>query len=117
MINLSIIGNIGQDAEVKTFDGQQVCVFNVCCDAGKDKSVWVSVSSRSLATSNVVRYLVKGQLIYAQGLMTTRVYMGRDGQYHAGINLFANDVRLCGAAPKTEQQQSQAAQQEYDTPF
>ena len=93
MVTLSIIGNIGQDAEIRSFDGQPVVMFNVCCDCGKDTSVWVSVSSRVHAQSKVVEFL-----------MSTRVYMGRDGQYHSGINLYAQDIRLCGPAPKQDQQ-------------
>ena len=105
MVTLSIIGNIGQDAEVRSYDGQPVVMFNVCCDCGKEQSVWISVSSRMHAQSRVVEYLKKGQLVYCQGMMSTRIYMGRDGLYHAGINIYANDIRLCGAAPKPEQAQ------------
>ena len=107
MVTLSIIGNIGQDAEVRSYDGQPVVMFNVCCDCGKDASVWVSVSSRVHAQSKVVEFLKKGQLVYVLGMMSTRVYMGRDGQYHSGINLYAQDIRLCGPAPKQDQQQNE----------
>ena len=105
MVTLSIIGNIGQDADVRSYDDQPDVMFNVCCDCGKEKSVWVSVSSRIHAQSRVVDFLKKGQLVYCQGMMSTRVYMGRDGQYHSGINLYAQDIRLCGPAPKQEQTQ------------
>lgn len=105
MVTLSIIGNIGQDAEVRSYDGQPVVMFNVCCDCGKGASVWVSVSSRVHAQSKVVEFLKKGQLVYVQGMMSTRVYMGRDGQYHSGINLYAQDIRLCGPSPKQDQPQ------------
>lgn len=107
MVTLSIIGNIGQDAEIRSFDDQPVVMFNVCCDCGKDASVWVSVSSRVHAHSKVVEFLKKGQLVYVQGMMSTRVYMGRDGQYHSSINLYAQDIRLCGPAPKQDQQQNE----------
>ena len=105
MVTLSIIGNIGQDAQVRNYDGQDVLTFNVCCDCGKEQSVWISVSSRMHAQSRVVEYLKKGQLVYCQGMMSTRIYKGRDGEYHAGINIYAQDIRLCGAAPKQEQSQ------------
>ena len=105
MVTLSIIGNIGQDAQIRNYDGQEVLTFNVCCDCGKEQSVWISASSRMHAQSRIVEYLKKGQLVYCQGMMSTRVYMGRDGQYHAGINIYAQDIRLCGAAPKQEQAQ------------
>lgn len=117
MVTLSIIGNIGQDAEVRSFEGQPVCMFNVCCDCGKDQSVWVSVSSRVHAQSKVVDFLKKGQLVYVQGMMSTRIYMGRDGQYHSGINLYAQDIRLCGAAPKQEQGKEQSQGDKSDIPF
>lgn len=105
MVTLSIIGNIGQDAQIRNYDGQEVLTFNVCCDCGKEQSVWISVSSRMHAQSRVVEFLKKGQLVYCQGMMSTRIYMGRDGQYHAGINIYAQDIRLCGPAPKQEQAQ------------
>ena len=113
MVTLSIIGNIGQDAVVRSFDDQQVLTFNVCCDCGKEKTVWISVSSKAHAQSKVVEFLKKGQLVYVQGMMSTRIYKGIDGMYHAGINVYAQDIRLCGAAPKQEQSQSD----ETDRPF
>lgn len=106
MLKLSIIGNIGADAEVKSLNGESFCSFRVAhtsryTDRSSGKAVestqWVSVTINR-DVSNLLPFLTKGTKVWCFGDCSTRLYIGHDGQKHAGLNLRAQSVELCGGA-------------------
>ena len=86
-----IIGNLGADPEVRTFqNGGKVCNFTVACSESwkdkqtgekREKTEWVKVSvfSDGLA-STCEKYLRKGSKVYVEGKLQTRKWQDQSGQ-------------------------------------
>lgn len=86
-----LIGNLGADPEVKTFqDGGQVCNFRIATserwkdrDTGeqKERTQWHSVA---IFNEGIVRvaeqYLRKGSKVYIEGQLETRKWQDQSGQ-------------------------------------
>lgn len=111
MIKISFIANIGQDAQVRTSqEGKEFISFNACANEGKDKNHWISCSSNSFI--KLAPWLKKGQCIYGEGFITTRVYVARDGSNQVGLNCYLTQLELVGKAPEVNQQANQQASQQ-----
>lgn len=100
MLKLVIIGNLGADAEVKNENGNRFLSFRVADTImlkpkQEQITTWVSCSKNS-NFDNLVPYLKKGTKVYCSGRLTTRIYVGHDGNSHAGLNLLVNELVLCG---------------------
>lgn len=103
MIKISFIANIGQDAQVRTSqEGKEFISFNACANEGKEKSHWISCSSNSFI--KLAPWLKKGQCIYGEGFISTRVYVARDGSNQVGLNCYLTQLELVGKAPEVNQQ-------------
>lgn len=116
MIKIEFIGNVGADANIQTYDNKEFLTFNVACNSGKDRTCWVSCSlNHSL---KLKEYLVKGQTVYCEGALSTRIYVGKDGISMTGINCYINNIELIGKSPKNQGKQEQEQKQQEDTrPF
>lgn len=109
MLKISFIGNIGSDARVQQFQEGEFIVFNVACNEGRDRVVWVSCSSRNHI--KLREWLVRGQAVYCEGILITRLYTGRDGSQQIGINCLVNQIELVGSSPRNQQSQIQQPKQ------
>lgn len=104
MFKVEIIGNLGADAEKKTVNGSTFVGMNVAhTEKVVDKktgelapsTTWVSVTVNH-NIDKILPYLVTGTKVYVRGFMRLKVYTGNDGQKHAGINVSATELELCG---------------------
>lgn len=105
MLKLEIIGNLGADAEVRDMNGEKFCSFRVAHttkytdkQSGQvtEQTQWVSVTLNRDVT-NLLPFLKRGTKVWCYGDASTRMYTGHDGQRHAGLNLRAQSVELCGS--------------------
>lgn len=107
MLQLQLIGNLGADAQVKTYDGKEFLSMNVAHsqqfvdrDGVVHKSVqWVSVATNYFSR-NLVQYLVKGTKVFVQGSLSTKIFKGNDGAQHVGLNINADLIQLCGGSDR-----------------
>lgn len=111
MLQMTIVGYLGADAEVKESNGKP---FTTCRVAHTDKwkddaeqvhesTTWVDVviSGRP----KVVDYLKKGQLVFVQGSITLRVYSSeKDRCMKAGLTLNVNRIELLGGKSESNEQ-------------
>lgn len=106
MLKLSIIGNLGADAEAKVFNGEKFVSFRVAhtsrytdkeTGAITETTQWVSVTMNGDG-GGLLQYLKKGTKIFAWGDCSTRIFIGHDGQRHSGLNLRVQSIELCGGA-------------------
>ena len=85
-----IIGNLGKDPEVRTFqNGGRVCNFSVATsESWKDKATgekkerteWHRISILNDALVGIAeKYLKKGSKVYLEGQLETRKYQDKDG--------------------------------------
>lgn len=103
MIKISFIANIGQDAKVRTSEeGKEFISFNACANEGRDKIHWISCSSNNFI--KLAPWLKKGQYIYGEGFISTRIYVAQDGSNKVGLNCYLTQLELVGKAPEVNQQ-------------
>lgn len=90
-----IIGNIGQDAELKTTESGSFYSFSVAVNE-KDSTVWFSVTAPT-RFEKVAQYLKKGTKVYIEGKYTPKLYTNKDGQQVIGHSLSMYQVELLGS--------------------
>lgn len=99
MISLSIIGNLGKDAEVKEVNGKKVINFSVCHTQknkdGVEKSTWVECGKWGETTA-IAPYLLKGTKVYVEGIPDINVYKKNDGEPGGSIRVLVNKIELLG---------------------
>lgn len=117
MLKVEIIGNIGNDAVVKDFNGKKYIAFNVAhSEKYKDaqgntveKTTWVSVLKPG--ESNVVQYLKKGTGVYVCGDLSVKAYTDSQHQTQVGVNCLAREVQLLSGKRDQNQQPQQGTEQ------
>lgn len=104
MLQFTVIGNLGNDAEIKDFNGRLAIVFNVAHTerwtnekgVTSETTTWVSCIWNSDG-GNLLAYLKKGTMVYCQGSGSTRVYSSpKERAYVAGLNLRVSHIELVG---------------------
>lgn len=123
MLQAIIIGNLGADAQVKNVNGNVFVSFNVAHSERwtdefgnkNEKTIWVSCSL-SGDGGKLLKYLKKGQTIYAQGRLSTRVYSSEKARgYVAGINLSIQHIELVGPSKKDEEEKTETTEENNET--
>lgn len=104
MLQLTVIGNLGADAQVKDFNGRKAVTFNVAHterwtdeDGTKhETTTWVSCILNGDG-GNLLPYLKAGTTVYAIGAASTRVYSSpKERKMVAGLNLRIDHIELVG---------------------
>jgi single-strand DNA-binding protein len=104
MIKLQIIGNLGADCIQKEVNGKNVINFNVAhSEKYKDgngnlveKTTWVNCAYWSDKTT-IAQYLLKGQMVYAEGTPEAEGYTNKDGNVAATMRLRVMNIQLLGS--------------------
>ena len=101
-----LLGNLGKDPEVKTFqDGNMCCNFSIATSESwrdkqsgerREKTEWHSISISQDALAKVAqRYLKKGSKVYIEGQLQTRKW-----QDNSGNDRYMTEVVLKGFGGK-----------------
>jgi len=81
MLNLSLAGNLGRDAEFKTTQsGQELCSFSVGVSVGFGQSkqtLWVDVTKWGKGAQGLAGILRKGGKVAVSGELSTREHNGK----------------------------------------
>lgn len=102
MIKLTIIGNLGADAELKNQDGRSYVSFRVAHSerrqqadgTTKETTLWVSCTINGDG-GRLVSYLKKGTKVFVSGDADVRLYnSSKDHCLKAGLNCFVHDIEL-----------------------
>lgn len=136
-----LIGNLGQDPEVKSFqNGGRVCNLRIATsETWKDKQTgerkerteWHTVAVQSDGLVGVAeRYLRKGSKVYIEGQLRTRKWQDQSGndRYSTEVNVGMNGVLVMldgpqgrdgsqGAPVNTSRQMAPAGDLDDDIPF
>lgn len=103
MLQVTLVGHIGSDAEVKSSNGREFTTFRVAHsdrwtdDAGQvhEQTTWVDCIMNG--KPNVVEWLKKGQMVFVAGSSTLRVYSSqKDRCMKAGMTINVRQVELLG---------------------
>lgn len=114
MLQVSVIGYLGADAQVRSKNGNSFLCFNVAHTArvrqsnGEvvDQTQWVSVTMNHYS-ENFAKYLVRGTKVYVYGKLFSRIWKDAQGIANVGLNVLADIVELCGS--KSDAAQTTAA--------
>lgn len=103
MKNITITGNVGSNAELRTTqNGDDVCSFNVAVsDRRRKETIWFTVSYWGKAGTAVCNYIQKGSTITVSGDLFTKEYNNK-----TYLNVNAHTVTL-GKRGSSEQEQPQ----------
>lgn len=105
MLQFTVIGNLGGDAELHNENGSSYISFKVAhnerftkSDGSQvDKTLWVSCILNGEA-ANLRQYLTKGQLVFVSGDGDVRTYHSQvQRQMVAGVNIRVRQIQLLGA--------------------
>ena len=124
MNKVTLIGRLTKDAEVRTLSNEkQVVNFSVATNESYknkqgdrieqttyfDCAYWIS--------AKVATLLTKGKLVELTGRVSTRAWIGKDGEAHSGLNFHTSQIKLHGGGRKTETVQVTGEGKTDDLPF
>lgn len=115
---LTIVGNLGKDAERKNVGQAAVLNFSVAAKSGysdKEQTIWIDCAIwGKQAEGKIGDYLKKGQQVCVSGEFGTREYEGK-----TYITMRVASITLCGGKDKAVQapQQNQQKIDDDDIPF
>ena len=114
MLKIEIMGNIGNDAQVKDFNGKKYIAFNVAHSekfknaqgVETERTTWVSVLYPG--ESPIVQYLRKGTGVFVRGDMSVKQFQDGTHNWQVGVNCLAREVQLCPGGKRDQNQQQGA---------
>ena len=101
MINVTIAGRLGKDAEIRQTNGNSVCSFSVAADVGfgdNKQSHWFNCSMWGKRGEAIAPYLTKGTQVTVIGEFSEREYQGK--QYK---ELRVDNVKIQGGGSQAQQ--------------
>lgn len=132
MLKMTMIGNLGRDAEVRDVNGQKVIAFTVAHSEKytdrngqqQERTQWVACSYwRNDGQTRVAEYLKVGQKVYVEGFPSVKPYLTKDGQQAASLELRVLSLELVGSRnddggqrPQGGNYQSNQGQGNYNAP-
>lgn len=112
-----IIGNVGRDPEMRyTPDGKAQAKFSVAVSRywmnqeseRKEETEWFNIVAWDKLAETCGNYVTKGQKVYVEGRLQTRMWEGQDGQKHKSVDLVARDVVFMSPKAKTAAAEEEA---------
>lgn len=124
---ITIIGNLGQDPEMKYLpDGRPVTNFSVATnrrwknnDGTEGEEVtWFRVACFGKLAETTNQYLEKGRQVMVVGRVKANAYIDREGEARASLDLIAAEVKFLGSGNGQQHEAAPAAEQdEQEIPF
>lgn len=122
MLKCAVIGNLGNDPELKFLpSGQAVLRMNVAANQRvrvdgewQDATEWVRVTVFGNRAESLANLLKKGTRVYADGRLEARPWTNNQGQVKAGLEMVANDVEFMSSRQDDQQQPARQAQASND---
>lgn len=98
MNSLTITGQLGKDAELRTTPkGEQVLGFSVADSQGRDKpTIWWNCQLWGKRAESLAQYLTKGQAVTIIGTVSQRTYTDKQGMEKTTLDVKVNDLALQG---------------------
>ena len=114
MLKLTVLGNLGGDAEVKSVGDRSVISFNVAhneryrdkaSQSWQERTIWVRCNYwRDPQRTGVAEYLKKGVPVYIEGDLIVQAYTNKEGQPTAGIDCRVRVLQLVGGSKNDSSQ-------------
>jgi single-strand DNA-binding protein len=102
---VQLIGNVGNDPEIKTFDGgKKVVNFTLATNESYknekgekvEQTEWHKITAWGKIADIIEKYVTKGKEIAVEGKLTHRSYDDKNGEKRFITEVVANDILLLG---------------------
>lgn len=111
MLVVELIGNIGNDAQVKDFNGKKYIAFNVAHSekfknqqgVETERTTWVSVLKPG--ESGIVQYLRKGTPVFVRGELSFKQFQDSGHNWQVGVNCLAREIQLLPGGKRNQNTQ------------
>lgn len=115
---VTILGNLGKDAEIRYMPGTNdpVISFPICSNEysrSGEKQNWYNVNLFG-SSEKIVDHLTKGTGLFLKGRLNAKPWTGRDGEPRVNLNINTNRVEFVGG--KRSGTQTAASTQVADAP-
>jgi single-strand DNA-binding protein len=96
-----LIGNVGTDPEMRfTPNGNPVTSFRIATNRvyttsegeRRQETEWFTIVTWRKLAESCNQFLTKGQRVYVEGSLRTRIWEGQDGQKRSRVEVVANRV-------------------------
>jgi len=124
---ISVLGNIGQDAEVREVNGRYAINFSIAHNrkwtdsdgVKRENTTWFSCAiwKESREKTKIAEYLKAGQIVLVEGSPEVRTYKNKDGQTIAALNINVIEVNFAGSVRRDESKNNQSEANGTDDPF
>lgn len=109
-VKVQILGNIGQDAEIREINGRFAINFSIAHNrkwtdsdnVKRELTTWFSCAiwKDSREKTKVAEYLKAGQIVMVEGVPEVRTYKNKDGVTVASLNVNVSDFYFAGSAQR-----------------
>ena len=123
-LKMTLIGNIGRDAEIRQVGNNYVISFSVAHSVKRKdannveitQTTWVNCNywKDSMDKTKIAQYLKKGTQVFVEGAPTARAYTKSNGEIEASFECRVSEIQLLGG-PKDSNEGSYYAQQSNNT--
>jgi single-strand DNA-binding protein len=122
-----IIGNVGQDPQIRTVGENKVANFTLATTEkykGKDGNMvaeteWHNVAVWGKLAEVVEKYVAKGTQVYVEGKVKSERYTDKEGNDRVMVRVIASSLQLLGSKSDTQSAsaapQTPAPQQKFKT--
>ncbi|UPQ80853.1 single-stranded DNA-binding protein [Flavobacterium azooxidireducens] len=101
---VQLIGHVGNDPEVKTFEGGKVANFNIATNDSYtnkkgekvEQTEWHRLVAWDKNAEIIEKFVTKGKEIAIEGKLTSRSYDDKDGNKRYITEVIVNDIMLLG---------------------
>jgi len=125
---VTLIGNLGADPEMKTFDsGNTVSQFTMATSESykdkdgekQEKTEWHSIVAWGKLAEICEKYLTKGSKVLIEGKLTTRSWEKEDGTKGYKTEVVAREMKMLGSNPQASSDNNNPAptEEDDDLPF
>jgi len=120
---ITIVGNLGNDPEVKlTTQGVNVCSVSVATtEKGKggqpDVTTWFRVTFWRQQAEMVAKFFKKGEIIYLEGKLSTREWQDKEGKSRTSLEVSATDFQFVGGKKNEDSNESNQQSTQSHTRF
>ncbi len=102
---VQLIGNVGNDPEIKSFDGgKKVANFTIATNESYknekgekvEQTEWHKVSAWGKTAEIIEKFVTKGKEVAIEGKLTHRSYEDKNGEKRYITEVVANEILLLG---------------------
>ncbi len=103
--NVQLVGNLGQNPEVKTLDGgKKVAHFSIACTESRtdkegkkiETTQWFRATAWEGLATLAEKYMVKGKQVAIAGKLVNKTWKDKDGKDCYSTEIIVSDILLLG---------------------